>query len=163
MYIRDGRRFVKASLQTQFKQNDMRGQYYNEDGTFSITRKQNSIGLCIIQNPTEYVICSLCDLNEDYDHELAENIVNYSFAGKGRLPTLSELTIAFQEYNRILKFELYSVYWTRTFNSVGDDDGWSDYGCFLCGLAGSYRAAAGLGDRLCQCKVRPFLSIPIKY
>lgn len=61
-YIREGRRFVKVNAPQVV---DHRGQYYNEDGSFSEECRKDSIGVCIIQNPKECIICSLKDLNYD--------------------------------------------------------------------------------------------------
>lgn len=55
-YIRERRRFIKTDVPSVV---DHRGDYYNEDGTFSKYRIDTSIGLCILQTPTEYIISEL--------------------------------------------------------------------------------------------------------
>lgn len=57
-YVREGRRFVKADVPSVV---DHRGEYYNADGSFSKEKRNDSVGVCIIQNPTECIICGLTE------------------------------------------------------------------------------------------------------
>lgn len=57
-YVREGRRFVKADVPSVV---DHRGEYYNADGSFSKEKRDDSVGVCIIQNPTECIICGLAE------------------------------------------------------------------------------------------------------
>ena len=57
-YVREGRRFVKTDVPSVI---DHRGEYYNTDGSFSKEKRNDSVGVCIIQNPTECIICGLCE------------------------------------------------------------------------------------------------------
>jgi hypothetical protein len=55
-YVREGRLFVKTDVTSVV---DHRGEYYNADGSFSKERRDDSVGVCIMQNPTECIICGL--------------------------------------------------------------------------------------------------------
>lgn len=57
-YVREGRRFVKTDVPSVV---DHRGEYYNADGSFSKERRDDSVGVCVIQNPTECIICGLAE------------------------------------------------------------------------------------------------------
>lgn len=51
---------------------DHRGEYYNADGSFSKERRDDSVGVCIMQNPTECIICGLNEyINVYYDTVLS--------------------------------------------------------------------------------------------
>lgn len=50
-YIRKGRRFVQIEDQT--------GKFYNDDGTFSVERQENSIGVCFKQTQEKRFIVEL--------------------------------------------------------------------------------------------------------
>ena len=72
------------------------GKYYQEDGTFSDIRTQDSIGLCIISNQKEHVIMALdCDeVEQEGDGTLDDCI-----------PSIIELSIAYLKFKDKIEFK----------------------------------------------------------
>lgn len=88
LYKRNGRRFVEIV--------NNEGKYYQEDGTFSDTRTQDSIGLCIISNQKEHVIMALdCDKVEQF----RECALDYC------IPNTVELSIAYLKFSNKIEFK----------------------------------------------------------
>ena len=97
-YIREGRRFIKADVPSVV---DYRGMYYNVDGTFSKERTNDSIGVCIIQTPTEAIVCSLKEwtLSRNEVKNLLKEHITW------RLGEQEERHIAIKYYRQILNLQ----------------------------------------------------------
>lgn len=91
LYKREGRRFVPSEIQNNL------GKYYDPINGFTTEKTDASVGLCIISDFEKDVIMEL----KDKDEILTEN---------KRLPTTSELLLAFDKYQKELNLEKYKYY-----------------------------------------------------
>lgn len=149
-YVREGRRFVKTDVPRVV---DHRGEYYNEDGSFSKERTSVSIGLCIMQTPTECIICRLSK-NEKVSYPTAKN---YLRGRVWRLGTQEELLTAFKKYRSQLNLSFYTDYWVSL--SGGGADGGAYRGWFyFIAPNGSSCARAHFGG---SCYLRLFKTVSI--
>lgn len=92
LYIREGRRFVKLGFGYQPNRMDVTGYFYNPDGTFSVSRRDDSIGIVILQTPKERVIAGLKATRVIGWYGAKEHIYE-TFGGKGGFPTEIELIL----------------------------------------------------------------------
>jgi hypothetical protein len=92
LYIREGRRFVKLGFGYQPNRMDVTGYFYNPDGTFSISRRDDSIGIVILQTPKERVIAGLKATRVTSWYEAKDHVYE-TFGGKGEFPTEIELIL----------------------------------------------------------------------
>lgn len=92
LYIREGRRFVKLGFGYSPNRMDVTGYFYNPDGTFSVSKRDDSIGIVILQTPKERIIAGLkAEVAGNWDH--AKEIAKKEFNGNGKLPTEVELIL----------------------------------------------------------------------
>lgn len=133
-YIREGRRFVKADVSSVV---DHRGEYYNADGSFSKEKRSDSVGVCVIQNPTE---CIICGLNEytNITHNGALCLLRH-FPG-WRLGKQEEMHIAVKFYMKQLELKRCINYRIRVNLPDGYTDDAKNNGTFyfIASLASSY-------------------------
>lgn len=118
-YKREGRRFVQVELpQSPVITTNNAGKYYQSDGTFVNERNKDSIGLCIISTNAGHVIMTLEDCPGNYTHEEAIEEVKRYFNGKGEIPNMLELIIAFFAYKEKLNLTMFKPYISASINST---------------------------------------------
>lgn len=116
IYIREGRSFKETTFQDVQSPCNI-GQYYNSDGTFTRSRTDLSIGLCINQTFEMYTICSLYDAyasgNSAATIEESMLYAKAMFNGEGRLGTFMEHIIASTKFAGILNIQPQRQYWMK--------------------------------------------------
>lgn len=85
-YIRKGRRFVEVESKV--------GMYYNKDGTFTSTKFEDSIGICVIDDFKKIVVASICKAPFEMNWDNANKFCKTISGGRWHLPSLEELLIA---------------------------------------------------------------------
>ena len=98
LYIREGRRFVKLGFGYQPNRMDVTGYFYNPDGTFSVSRRDDSIGIVILQTPKERIIAGLKAIRVIDWYNAKEHIYE-TFNNKGGFPTQLELILINENEN----------------------------------------------------------------
>ena len=101
-YLRDGRRFVKAT--------DLTGWFFNGKA-FTKNRMNDSIGVCVLHTLSKVVICSLKKADNMW-WSLAKTWCEKQFDGKGYMPSIEELCVASKYIFNIFKGDLYI--WSST-------------------------------------------------
>lgn len=126
-YVREGRRFVKTDVPSVI---DHRGEYYNADGSFSKEKRDDSVGVCVIQNPTECIICGLNEYKNVTHNGVSCLLHNFP---DWRLGEQEEMHIAIKFYQAQLNLEhgvYYQICLCCSGNAIypGVIDGWF-YSC----------------------------------
>jgi len=118
-YVREGRRFVKVAPSQKIK--DCTGLYYNSDGSFTKSPKDEKHPLlCVDQSDTVYTLCKMIPhkgVNWFQAMELAKEWNLVSFPSLSYLPTRVQLLSAALKYENIFKKAVedsgYQRFWTR--------------------------------------------------
>lgn len=141
-YVREGRRFVKVDVPSVV---DHRGEYYNADGSFSKEKRDDSVGVCIIQSPTECIICGLIEwenVSPDMIISLSRNFPDW------RLGEQEEMHIAVKFYQTQLNFRRGVYYRMHLCISGGNADYGANDGLFCFNVpSDSSLACAHFGGR----------------
>lgn len=119
LYVREGRRFVKVAPSQKVK--DCTGLYYNSDGSFTESPKDEKHPLlCVDQSDTVYTLCKMIPhkrVNWLQAMELAKEWNLVSFPALSYLPTRVQLLSAALKYENIFKKAIehsdYVRFWTR--------------------------------------------------
>lgn len=142
LYVREGRRFVKLAPSQKVK--DCTGLYYNSDGSFTESPKDEKHPLlCVDQSDTVYTLCKMIPhkyVNWFQAMDLAKEWNLVSFPALSYLPTRIQLLSAALKYEKIFKEAITHSdcvqFWTRDEKSEGsawyvllyeDDFGGVDY------------------------------------
>jgi hypothetical protein len=136
LYVREGRRFVKVAPSQKVK--DCTGLYYNSDGSFTESPKDEKHPLlCVDQSDTVYTLCKMIPhkgVNWFQAMELAKEWNLVSFPSLSYLPTRVQLLSAALKYENIFKKAVehsgYQRFWTR--------DQRDKYNAWLLGLYENY-------------------------
>jgi hypothetical protein len=113
-YVREGSQFVKADVPSVV---DHRGEYYNADGSFSKEKKDDSVGVCIMQNPAECIICGLNEYKNVTHNGILCRLHNFP---DWRLGEQEEMHIAAKFYREKLNLMSGEDYYIYAYDSSYD-------------------------------------------